>query len=208
MVGVTIQSMLVLAFLLNTGKADAQGKAGTDSDCQINIPAKRLVYDRSVVIGCLELASSKPAATLIVRLDSQFFDGLERIRTSHGSVFRKAGHPVSKYPEEFTVVIHLVVANNSLQKSSPDPMSSTPVRLPDEMRPQHVIVRWLDSSERVLTEKSGDLQEKEEAWPELRPPAVWYQATVKGVNENLASSVEVVMIGAGGVLLGTTRGKL
>ena len=46
------------------------------------------------------------------------------------------------------------------------------------------------------------------AWPKVRPGVFWYQAIAKGVNENLASSVEVVVTGNGSALLGTIRRKL
>ena len=204
---VTIRATLLLVALLNLAQQYAQAKAGRDTDCLIKATKKRVFYCESIVIGYVALATKKPTATLVVSFESKFFAGLERVKTSHGSEFRKAGHPASNYPVEFTLAIEPLVLDQ-LGKSLPAPLPSPAVRLPPEMRPRHVIVRWLDSSKRVLAEKASDLEEVEEAWPELRPPVVWYRATIVGVNESLASSLEVMVTGDSDALLGTMRGKL
>ena len=207
MQAVTIRATLLLVALLNSSQQYAQAKAGRDSDCLIKATKKRVFYCDSIVIGYVALATKKPTATLVVSFESKFFAGLERVKTSHGSEFRKAGHPASNYPVEFTLAIEPLVLDK-LGKSSPSPLPSPAVRLPPEMRPRHVIVRWLDSSERVLAEKASDLEEVEEAWPELRPPVVWYRAIIVGITQSLASSVEVMVTGNNDALLGTIRGKL
>jgi len=207
---ITIRAMFVLVALMTQEQQHAKGNAGRDSDCLVHSTEKRVVYCESIAVGDIAFAAKSLTATWVVSFESKFFSGLERVKTSHGSEFRKAGHPVSHYPGEFTIAIEPPLDLYQLGKSSPAPLPLPvpAVRLPPEMRPRRVIVRWLDSSQRVLAEKSTNLEEVEEAWPELRQPLVWYRATITGVNGTLASGVEVQVMGDGDALLGTMRGRL
>ena len=69
-------------------------------------------------------------------------------------------------------------------------------------------MRWLDSSGRVLAEKSSELQEMVEPWTELRQPRIWYWTTITGVDEGLVSDLELSVMGKGNALLGKLRGQL
>jgi hypothetical protein len=183
---------MLLLSLLSLGPQHAHAKADRDSDCLLHPAKKHVVYCESIPIGSVALAAQHFTNTALISFDSRFFSGLERLKTGHGLEFRKARQSVLNYPGEFTVAIETL------------PL----VRLPAELRPRHVIVRWLDVSQRVLAEKTTDLEEVEEAWPELAPPKVWYRARISGVNEPLTSGVEVLVTGDGGAVLGTMRGNL
>ena len=205
---VTIGSMSVLLALLTLGQPHAPGQGSGESDCLSSATEKPAVYCESIEIGNIALATKNFTATFVVRFESKFFSGLEHVRTSHGSEFRKAGHPVSSYPGEFTLGIVPPLDLNQLGKPLPAPLPLPAVRLPPEMQPRRVVVRWLDSRQRVLATKSTDLEQVEESWTELRQPRVWYRATIRGVNQALASGLEVLVTGDGETLLGTMHGRL
>ena len=86
--------------------------------------------------------------------------------------------------------------------------------MPEEIRPRRVIVRWLDSTQRILAERSGSLEELEEPWTELSRPRVWYRTTITDVSEPRASTLEVLevlevlVIGDHGAALGSMQGNL
>jgi hypothetical protein len=203
---VTIRSLLVLIALLTVGQQQAAGQPGHESDCQFYATEKPAVYCDSIEVGYIVLAANTFTATLAVRFESKFFSGLHRLPTSDGWEFRNAGHRAVNYPAEFAVIIE-PSRSYQLGESSPAPLSLPVVRLPP-LRPRRIKVRWLDSRQRVLGAKSSELKQVVEPWSELREPRVWYRAKITGVNQPLASRVEVRVIGDGNTLLGTIRGKL
>ena len=192
--------------MLTLGQQHAPGQPAHESDCQFYATEKPAVYCESIEVGYIALAAKNVTATFVVRFQSNFFSGLQRVQTSDGWGFRKAGHLVSNYPEEFTVIIEPPVSYQ-LGGSLPAPLSLPVVRVPP-VRPRRIKVSWLDSQQRVLAAKSAELMQVVEPWPELRPPRVWYRATVTGVDQPLASGVEVRVTGDGNTLLGTMRVKL
>ena len=202
---VTIRSLLVLIALLTVGQ-QAAGQPGPQSDCQFYATEKPAVYCESIEVGYIVLAANTFTATFAVRFESKFFSGLQRLQTSDGWEFRNAGHRAVNYPAEFAVIIE-PSRSYQLGESSPAPLSLPVVRLPP-VRPRRIKVRWLDSRQRVLGAKSSELKQVVEPWSELREPRVWYRAKITGVNQPLASRVEVRVIGDGNTLLGTMRGKL
>jgi hypothetical protein len=183
---------VLLVSLLSLALQHAHAKAGRGSDCLLHPAKKRVVYCESIPIGSVALAAQNFTGTALISFDSNFFSGLERLKKGPGPEFRKAGHRVLNYPDEFTLAI--------------EPLP--PVRLPGELRPRRVIVRWLDVSQHVLAEKTTDLEEVEEWWPELAPPKVWYRTRISGVNEPLISGIEILVTGDGGAVLGTMGGNL
>lgn len=196
----------MLIALLTLGQQHALGQPGHESDCQFYATEKPALYCESIEVGYIALAAKNFTATFVVRFESKFFSGLQRVQTSDGWEFRKAGHLALNYPGEFTVIIE-PPCSYQLGETSPAPLSLPVVRLPP-VRPRRIKVRWLDSRQRVLAAKSAELKQVEEPWSELRQPRVWYRATITSVNQPLASSIEVRVTGDGNTLLGTMRGKL
>jgi hypothetical protein len=164
------------------------------------------VYSEHVVIGQAEIG----ARSFLVRFESKFFDGLERIRTAQGFEFRKAGQRVTEYPDTLTVVLEPIA-----------PMENMPS---EEFYsgPRKVTVKWLDDSHRVIDSKSGDLRvdghflacccenggpQPVGLWPELPlHPSMFYTAEIAGIKQPLATDVEVVVTGKYNLTLGIVRG--
>ena len=198
--------LVILTATLALGQQVANGKPDRDSECRPKVSKKRLVYCESITVGNISLATPIFPSILAVTFESKFFAGLQRDRTSHGWQFRKSGQSIFKFPPEFSLVVEPLVVPG--QQSTDPLMPQAAVRLPPEMKPQQVVVRWLDSSGRVVSEKSAALHEVVEPWTELRQPRIWYRTTITGVNEVLASDLEISVRGEGNALLGTLRGQL
>ena len=199
--------LVVLAAMVALGGQLANGKSDVDSECLPKVSKKRLVYCESITVGNISLATQKSPSILGVTFKSKFFSGLQHVRTRDGWQFRKSGQSILKYPPEFSVILEPLVGAQGDQ--SPDPlMPQAAVRLPVEVRPRRVVVRSLDSSGRVVAEKSSELQEVVEPWTELRQPRIWYWTTITGVDEGLVSDLEVLVMGEGNALLGKIRGQL
>jgi hypothetical protein len=199
--------ILVMIALLAWPHQSARGAPVHDSECVPRFSNRRVAYCESIAVGGIALTATNFSSTLIVSLVSDAFIGLERAQTPNGWEFRKGKQRISTYPPEFTLAIEATkppVPTSSM----PAPMPERGIRLPAELQPRRAIVRWLDRSQQVINEKVSDLQELVEAWPELRPPLVWYQGKIAGVKEPLAATIEVQVIGDAGVLLGTMRGHL
>jgi len=207
MVALPIRSMAILLALLTLGQQHATGQTALGSDCLVSASEKTGVYCDSIALGSIALAAKNSTVTFIVKLESKLFSGLERVKTPNGWKFRKDGQLVSNYPGEFILVIEPPVSFQ-LGKPTPAPLPLPPVDLPPEMQPRQVVVRWLDSHHRVLATKSTNLERVEEPWSELRQPRVWYRATIRGVNQALASGIEVLVTGDRKAVLGIMRGKL
>jgi len=199
--------LVVLAAILALGQQLANGKTDDDSECLPKVSKKRLVYCESITVGNISLATQKFPSILGVTFKSKFFSGLQRVRTRDGWQFRKSGQSILKYPPEFSLILEPLVGVQGNQLLDPL-MPQAAVHLPPEMEPRRVVVRWLDSSGRVLAEKSSELQEVVEPWTELRQPRIWYWTTITGVDEGLASDLELSVMGKGNALLGKLRGQL
>lgn len=199
--------LVVIAAMLALGRQLASGRTDGDSECLPKVSKKRLVYCESITVGDISLATQKFPSSLVVTFKSKSFSGLQRVRTRDGWQFRKSGQSILKYPPEFSLIIEPLVGVQGHR--SPDPlMPQAAVRLPLEMQPRRVVVKWIDSSGRVLAEKSSELQEMVEPWTELRQPRIWYWTTIAGVDEGLMSELEVSVTGEGNALLGKFRGQL
>jgi hypothetical protein len=187
--------------------------AGID-DCSCYAPPdqKRCVYSEYVVMGQTEINGR----SLFVSFESNFFDGLERILTAQGFEFRKAGQPVTEYPDTLTVILDPVAPMENLVGQEID------------RRPRKVTVKWLDGSHRVIDSKSGELHlsghslecccrpwsppppEPVEPWPELkvlRGGSMRFVAEITGIKEPLATDVEVVVTGRYNVTLASVPGR-
>jgi hypothetical protein len=165
-----------------------------------------LKYCEFINFGNFEVHTQGISTTFSVTFASKSFDGLERIPSKHGLQFRKAGHLVFQYPKDFTISIELLNRDPVWQ-----PQPSMPVlaaETPANVRPRRVIVRWLDSRQRVLLERTADLHEVTEAWSELRPPRISYRTKITGVAEPLTARLQVTVLGDRAHWLGSVRGQL
>jgi hypothetical protein len=163
---------------------------------------EKCVYNGRVGIG--RTTKENVRASFRVSFESNFFSTLERITTADGFRFRRAGQPVTEYPDTLTVVIENLVIDSA-------------IRTAPHLYPLKVMVKWLDGSHRVIDSKSGELHRQidcaerarhEQAWSELPPPIPWYLAEVTGIKQPLATEVEVVVTGNDNTPLGNARGGL
>lgn len=183
------------------------GKASSEPYCVPKISKKRALYCGYVSLGEITLSAKGITATVVLELESDAFSALERVNTSHGPKFRNHGRPSSKYPTEFTLMIKRPAFIQPWgQSSHPFPMATA--RIPPEILPRHVTMKWLDPSGHVIAERSTEIKEVVESWPEGRTPSIWYQGEITGVGAPLNSDLEVRVTGEDETLIGTVRSGL
>ena len=159
---------------------------------------KKVVYCESLPIGTTQ------GGGYTISLESKFFDGLRRTIADGRVRFQKDGQDVSAYPGAFLVAVEkrsLVITSSSGIVI----LSGTSTRTDQPTTPRKVRLRWLDSSGVSSREITADLEEVQEAWPELSFPRIWYRAKIEGVSEPLNAELEVNLIDEKGNVLGQVK---
>lgn len=164
--------------------------------------AKKHTYCEVVVIR--NATDLVPGSGYTVSFESKFFKGLKRRKTRHGIEFRKGKAVVTKYPDTFV----LAIEPPFFSPKDVRPVPGGPVSTPTDRIPRKVVVRWLDGDGKTLEERSLELEEVVEWWPELRPSKIWYSTTLNGVNQPLTAELQVMIFGDSDKLLSTIRGVL
>ena len=176
----------------------AQTHIAAESSCREKISPNYVEYCGSVQLGTLKLMTGRFSSMVSVHFVANAFNILECSNTSEGWHCTQSGKPVLEYPSEFSVLIEPIEV---VQPYSLVP--TPPFRLRHRLQPRRVVVRWLDSEKRILTERSSKFDEQVEAWTELQQPRLWYRAKVNGLSAVLASGLEAKIIGDKDQPLGT-----
>jgi hypothetical protein len=199
---------MLLALGLVLDGAQPPGLANDrQQECIPSFDHSHQTYCEFVPVGPVVFVVGDSRAAAMVSFGSEFFTSLQRrINNAQKPEFIKAGKVVEKYPNELNITIEPLVFDQSLKQTESEQLPKPAVKLVPELRPCRVIVQWLDESQHPALEQSTELQEIEEAWPELRQPRVWYQGTISGVNQSLTTAFQIKVFGKGGKLLGMLRG--
>ncbi len=197
--------MLVTLFFVLLLGAGAGRAADRDCSPLGIVEGDKVTYCESVQLASEPITAQKVSFTISV--ESKFFDGLERQKTSNGFVFRKDKRDVTQYPDSLMIVVEVESPELLLHADDDVRVPKRPLRLPPEQTPRRVVIRWLDGA-KVLGGETLQLEEVVEPWRELSAPQVWYRAKVSNVNQPLSANLEVTVLGESSTPLTSIIGKL
>ena len=132
-----------------------------------------------------------------------FFEGLQRIDTTNGTVFRKAGQAIATFPEDVTLEISFWATFSYWPW---DPFEEAEAPLPAEFFGLRFQVKWTGSLTRDLGELPSELLTEHR--PEQRRPAHLYRIEVSAKGIPLDDNLEIRILTPTGTQIGCIRGNI